>query len=147
MSVIWGYALVIGAGVSFVFQQAVNANLRADIGSPWWTGFVNYLGGTLAMLAVAVALQEPWPSMQAVGRSQWLSWTGGIFGTIYIAISIIQLPKLGAATVIALIIAGQMIGSLVFDHFGLMGVPIHQISLMRILGAIFLVIGVTFIRW
>ena len=41
-----GYLLALGAGVSFVFQQAVNANLRLDIGSAWWAGFVSYLGGT-----------------------------------------------------------------------------------------------------
>lgn len=43
------YALALGAGVSFVFQQAVNANLRTEIGSPWWAGFISYLGGTLTM--------------------------------------------------------------------------------------------------
>ena len=32
------YLLAAGAGVSFVFQQAVNANLRAELGSPWWAG-------------------------------------------------------------------------------------------------------------
>lgn len=42
------YLLAAGAGLSFVFQQAVNATLRAEIDSPWWAGF--YLGGTLAML-------------------------------------------------------------------------------------------------
>src|ERR1700678_1737111 len=105
------YLLATGAGVSFVFQQAVNANLRGEIGSPWWAGFVSYLGGTIAMLLMAVLLLQPWPSMQMIYRSHWLSWTGGLFGAIYIAISILLLPRLGAATVIALIVAGQMIGS------------------------------------
>ena len=41
----------IGAGVSFVMQQAVNADLRTSIGSAAWAGFISYLGGTLCMLA------------------------------------------------------------------------------------------------
>jgi bacterial/archaeal transporter family-2 protein len=45
---VFGYLLAFGAGVSFVFQQAVNAHLRVEIGSPWWAGFVSYLGGTIA---------------------------------------------------------------------------------------------------
>jgi Putative inner membrane exporter, YdcZ len=36
-----GYLFAMGAGVSFVVQQAVNSNLRAEIGSPWWAGFVS----------------------------------------------------------------------------------------------------------
>ena len=52
--VVIGYVLAVGAGVSFVFQQAVNANLRGELGSIWWAGFVSYLGGTLVMLGIAL---------------------------------------------------------------------------------------------
>jgi transporter family-2 protein len=140
------YLLAVGAGVSFVFQQAVNANLRAEIGSAWWAGFVSYLGGTIVMLAVAVVLKEPGLSKQMFERSHAISWTGGIFGAIYIAISIFLVPRLGAAVVIALIVAGQMIGSLAFDHFGLLGVPVHPASAIRLLGAVLLIAGVALIR-
>jgi bacterial/archaeal transporter family-2 protein len=142
----FAYLLAIGAGLSFVVQQAVNANLRAEIGSPWWAGFVSYFGGTLAMLAVAIALREPWPSMQAIQRSHSISWSGGLFGAVYIGISILLIPRLGAAMVIALIVAGQMIGSLAFDHYGLLGVPVHSMSLSRLVGAMLLVLGVVLIR-
>ncbi len=142
----FAYLLAMVAGLSFVFQQAVNANLRAEIGSPWWAGFISYLGGTLAMLAVATALREPWPSMQAIQRSHLISWSGGLFGAVYIGISILLIPRLGAAMVIALIVAGQMIGSLAFDHFGLLGMPMHAASWSRLAGATLLVLGVALIR-
>ena len=138
--------LAFSAGVSFVFQQAVNSALRIEIGSAWWAGFVSYLGGTAAMLFVALMLREPWPASDVIQRSQWISWTGGIFGAIYIACSILLLPRLGAATVIALLVSGQMIGSLAFDHFGLLGVPVHQLTLARAAGAGLLVLGVIMIR-
>jgi transporter family-2 protein len=142
-----GYLLAAAARVSFVFQQAVNANLRADIGSVWWTGFVSYLSGTLVTLAVAIAMRDPLPSWSAVQRSHWISWSGGLFGAIYIAISIVLLPRLGAAVVIALIVAGQMIGSLVFDHFGLLGVPVHEVDPLRLIGAALIIAGVVLIRF
>lgn len=140
------YLLAVSAGVSFVFQQAVNANLRVEIGSPWWAGFISYLGGTLAMLAMVIVLREPWLSGTAGVRSSWISWTGGIFGAIYIAISILMLPRLGGATVVALIVVGQMIGSLIFDQFGLLGVPQQSATLVRIAGAAFLTLGALLIR-
>jgi bacterial/archaeal transporter family-2 protein len=140
------YLVATAAGVSFVFQQAVNANLRAEIGSPWWAGFVSYLGGTLAMLAMVVALREPMLTGAAMTRTSWMSWTGGIFGAIYIAISILLLPRLGAALVVALIVLGQMLGALAFDHFALLGVPENPISLSRLAGAALLVAGVILIR-
>jgi hypothetical protein len=37
--------LAADAGISFLMQQAVNADLRAALGSPGWADFVSYLGG------------------------------------------------------------------------------------------------------
>jgi transporter family-2 protein len=48
--------------------------------------------------------------------------------------------------VIALIVDGQMIGSLAFDHFGVLGVPVHSLSLSRVVGVALLVFGVVLIR-
>jgi len=56
------YLLIVGAGVSVAFQQVLNANLRMELGSAWWAGFISYFTGTLAMLAIAVASREPWLS-------------------------------------------------------------------------------------
>jgi transporter family-2 protein len=44
------YLLVVGAGISIALQQVLNANLRMELGSPWWAGFVSYLVGTIFML-------------------------------------------------------------------------------------------------
>jgi hypothetical protein len=42
----------------------------------------------------------------------------------------------GTTTVLALIVTGQMLGSLVFDHFGPFGVPQHPASLTRLAGTL-----------
>jgi len=48
--------------------------------------------------------------------------------------------------VLALIVVGQMLCSLVFDHFGLLGVPQQPASLTRLGGAALLILGVALIR-
>lgn len=62
-----------------------------------------------------------------------------IFGAIYIAVSVLQLPRLGAAVVVALIVLGQMVGALAFDRFALRGVPHNPVTLTRVAGAILLI--------
>jgi len=138
--------LAVAAGVSFVVQQAVNANLRTDINSAAWAGFVSYLGGTLCMLLLALGMREAVPLAAAVVRSNWWAWTGGFFGAIYIAISILLVPRLGTATFVALLVAGQMLASLVVDHYGLLGVARHLADPSRLLGAVLLVGGVVLMR-
>jgi bacterial/archaeal transporter family-2 protein len=139
-------ALAVCAGLSFVLQQAVNADLKVSLGSAAWAGFVSYLGGTICMLLLAVVLRDAVPSTSFIARSNWWMWTGGFFGAVYIAISILLVPRLGAATFIAMLVAGQMLCSLVIDHYGLFGVMTHQASPSRIAGAALLAIGVVLIR-
>src|SRR5262249_5542336 len=104
--------LALVAGVSVVIQQVLNANLRAELNSAVWSGFVSYLLGLACMVLLAMMLHEPVPSGALVARIPWWAWTGGLFGAIFIGISIIVAHKLGAAALIALLVTGQMVAAI-----------------------------------
>jgi transporter family-2 protein len=82
--------LATGARASVVLRQPLNADLRASTGSTAWAAFISYLGGALAMVAVLSKMREPSPSSATVAQSS------AAFGTIYIVVSILLLPRLGA---------------------------------------------------
>jgi len=145
-NLIWPAILTVGAGVSVLVQQALNANLRAEINSAAWSGFVSYFLGVLCMTALALALREPLPSAAVMARVPLWAWSGGVFGAIFIALSIVTIPKLGGAAYIALLVAGQMIAALAVDHFGWLGLPERHIDLPRTLGVALLIAGVVLIR-
>lgn len=138
--------LAAGAGISVVIQQALNANLRTALSSAAWSGFVSYFIGLVCMAALALLLQDPIPSLATAARISWFAWSGGLFGAIFIGLGIFLIPQLGSATFFAMLIAGQMLGSIAFDHFGVLGVPVHPASAIRVAGAVLLVGGVILIR-
>jgi transporter family-2 protein len=109
--------LAVAAGISLVTQQALNANLRAALNSAAWSGFMSYLVGVVCMVALALLLRDPIPSAATAARIPWFAWSGGLFGAIFIGLAIFLIPQLGAATFFVLLVAGQMLGSIVFDHF------------------------------
>src|ERR1700759_4871070 len=146
LGIIGSALLAGGAGIRFVMQQVVNADLRAALGSAAWAGFVSYVGGTVCMVVLAIILREALPSVVAAGQSHWWSWSGGFFWAIYIAISIMLVPRLGAATFVALLVAGQMLSSVFFDHYGLFGVVQRPANLSRLLGSVLLIVSVILIR-
>jgi bacterial/archaeal transporter family-2 protein len=146
LKLVFPMILAAAAGLSLVVQQALNANLRAALNSVAWSGFMSYLIGVSCMAALALLLQDPVPSAATAARIPWFAWSGGLFGAIFIGFGIFLIPQLGAATFFALLIAGQMVSSLAFDHFGLLGVPVHPISAVRVAGAALLVGGVVLIR-
>ena len=57
-----------------------------------------------------------------------------------------MIPHLGATTVLALIVVGQMLCSLIVDHFALLGVTQHGANSIRLAGATFLILGVVLVR-
>lgn len=140
------YLLVIAAGVSVAFQQVLNANLRSEIGSPWWAGVVSYVVGLAAITLAALVVEGPRLPLPSASGS-WITWTGGVFGAIFITVVVLMVPRFGAATVLALIVVGQMLGSLAFDHFGILGLQEQPASPIRLVGAACLILGVVLIRW
>ena len=138
--------LAMAAGFSFVIQQAVNSDLRSSINSAAWAGFISYLGGTLCMLLLALGIGDSFPKAQTLSQTHWWAWTGGLFGAIYIAISILLLPRLGAATFVALLVAGQMLSSAAIDQFGVLGLAQRSANPTRLLGMALLIGGVVLIR-
>ncbi len=146
MQTIYLYALALGAGVSVAVQQVLNGGLRIALASPAWAGFFSYIGGLLTMMVVLIALGEKLPSWKAIADTPWWAWSGGVFGGVFILLMILLLPSLGAATLIALVVAGQMAAAITLDHFGAFGLTPHPISVSRLLGAALLIAGVVLIK-
>jgi bacterial/archaeal transporter family-2 protein len=146
LNIVTSVFLTLAAGVSVIVQQALNANLRYAIGSAAWSGFVSYAVGLVCMAALLIALRDPIPPAAVVARIPWWAWSGGLFGAIFIALAILLIPQLGAATFIALLVAGQMLASITLDHYGWLGLEQRSIDLPRLIGAGLLVAGVVLIR-
>ena len=138
--------LAILAGAGLVLQQILNANLRAELGSTSWAGFSSYFVGLACMAMLAAALRDPLPATSLAGRVPWWTWSGGLFGALFIGLAILLVPKLGAATFFALLITGQMLASVLFDQFGLLGLAQRSIDLPRLVEIALLVGGVVLIR-
>ena len=140
------YTLALGAGVSVATQQVLNGSLRVSLGSPAWAGLFSYVGGLLTMIIAVIVLGEQVPSWKLMTGVPWWAWSGGVFGGAFILLSILLLPSLGAATLFALVIAGQVFVAVTLDHFGALGLTPHPISTARLAGAALLIAGVVLIR-
>ena len=64
-----------------------------------------------------------------------------------LSLALMLLPKLGASGFVALALAGQMLASLMLDHFGLFGLVERQLTTPRVLGALLLIAGVALIQF
>jgi bacterial/archaeal transporter family-2 protein len=69
-----------------------------------------------------------------------------MIGAAVVLGSILAGPKIGALALVSLLLAGQLVVSILIDHYGLLGFPIQKINIQRFLGILLLVGGFFFVR-
>ncbi|WP_025110703.1 DMT family transporter [Pseudomonas sp. H1h] len=145
----WAGLLLLAAfaGAVVPFQSAINSNLARGLGHPLWATLASLLVSVLLLLPVILALRLPLPSLGFISKAPLWMWAGGAFGVCFVALAVMLLPKLGASGFVALALAGQVIASMVLDHFGLFGLVEKQLTVSRLLGALLLIGGVVLIQF
>ncbi|MEO7672504.1 MAG: DMT family transporter [Pyrinomonadaceae bacterium] len=147
MSTTYFYILIaLLAGAMMPTQAATNNRMAAFVDSPVLAAFVSFVVGTLALFVFVLLSGVPLVSLGGVKDAPAIAWIGGILGAFFVAASVTLVPKLGVAMTFSILIAGQMIVTLVIDHFGLLGVPIRALSLTRLGGILLIATGVVLIR-
>jgi len=139
------YLLGLGVGAGLVVQVGMNSTLRSLLGSPIVAALISFLVGSLALAVYAGVARTPLPLRAQLGAVPAWAWLGGVLGAFYVASSVIVGPRLGAATLLALVVLGQLGTSLIVDHYGWLGFPQHPLNLVRVLGAVLLFGGVLLI--
>jgi transporter family-2 protein len=139
------YALAVAAGATLIIQVGLNTSLRNALGSPLIAGLVSFVVGVAAIACFVLITRTPWPGRaQFLGTPAW-GWFGGALGAFYVISTIVVGPRLGAATLLALVVLGQLATALTVDHFGWLGFPQQPLTLVRLAGAALLFGGVLLI--
>ena len=139
-------ALAVGVGMILPLQSGINAELRRPPGHPLWAAVTNFGVGLFVLSVVVAVMGIPMPSLERMGQAPLWSYLGGICGASLVLTAVIAAPKLGAALLVACLVAGQLGSSVVIDHFGWVGYSVRPISGGRILGLLLLVVGVVLIE-
>jgi len=134
------------AGALMPVQAGVNARLREYLGDPLMASLASFCVGTAALLVFILATRAPWPSLAAASAAPWWTWFGGALGAFFVAVTIILAFKLGATGLMAWIIAGQLIASVLLDHTGSLGFAVREISWPRMAGVLLLFAGAVLVN-
>lgn len=129
----------VAIGVALAAQAGVNSHLRGWMHTPLQAAFASFATGTVVLAVLVLAGRGGLPS--GLAQAPWWAWMGGLLGIVNITASILLAPRLGALTLAMLVITGQIISSMLFDHFGLLGYRRAPMQPDRLVGAALLVAG------
>ena len=138
--------LAVVAGSALPFQAGINARLATFVGGPIRASAISFAVGTLVLVVVALVVTRGVVSTSRVGSVPWWGWLGGAVGAGYVASTVAAAPRLGALNLFAAVIFGQLLCSVVLDHFGVLYKE-HSLSAGRLAGVVLLAAGVVLVRF
>ncbi|WP_310397917.1 DMT family transporter [Hymenobacter sp.] len=140
------YLLALAAGVALPVQSGLNAQVSRVLGQPVFSALWSFGVGAAALMLYSAVRRLPLRDLGQVAQLPAWGWLPGVLGAFYVTATVVLVPRLGAVLTFALIIGGQMLISLLLDHFGLLGLAVKPLSAGRLAGAALLVVGVLLIR-
>ena len=102
--------------------------------------FYIHLGGTLAALIPLLFLGGR--NLSHWREVPWYALWAGVLGLGVITAVSYMVPRVGVASAVVLIVAGQLLVSVVLDHYGLFGAHFRPLGLTRAFGLLLVFIGV-----
>jgi bacterial/archaeal transporter family-2 protein len=132
-------------GALTALQAPTNALLARAAGSPVNAALISFSVGTVALLAIALALGVR-PQAGAFRELPAYVWFGGLYGAFFVTVAAFAAPKLGVAFLITIMVAGQLAMAVAIDHFGAFGLARQEVSLSRFAGILLVVAGVVLVR-
>lgn len=145
MNNIYWIALALLSGALLPIQAGLNTKLGKTLESPLYASLASFLVGTIGLIIYILATRQT-VSWSGVKDAPQYIWLGGLMGAFYITVIIFVFPKLGPGLSFGLIVAGQMVVSLLLQHFDVLVAHRSPISYMQIVGVVLVVVGVIIIR-
>jgi|LauGreDrversion4_2_1035121.scaffolds.fasta_scaffold70324_3 transporter family-2 protein len=130
----------LGVGALVVIQGGMNSRVMIALGGTAPATLINFIIGALFLLA-AMIVTGSFTSLQGISQAPRWTLLAGVAGVMLVMGTAFLIPRIGAAHTIALLVVGQALTSLIVDHFGLLGMPVIQVSVTRLIGCGLLALG------
>ena len=132
--------VIVAIGAMLPMQGLVNARLATALHGPVMAAFVSFLVGSVVLGTWLLASRTPWGPVADARFPPWI-WIGGVLGAVYVAVFTLLIPRVGAATAICLAVFGQVVASMLLDHYGVLQAQ-RPADWTRVAGAVLVLAGV-----
>ena len=135
------FIVIIGliGGVAVGIQAPLSSMLTQRLGV-MESIFIVHIGGALvALIPLAIYGGGKLANWRSI---PWYALCAGVFGLVVIFSVSYMIPRIGVATALIILLAGQLFIGTMLDHFGLFGASVRPLDTTRVLGLSVVLVGV-----
>lgn len=145
MNKTWWIVLAFAAGAFLPVQAGLNARLGKAGRNAVYASLFSFIVGALA-LVLYILLTKQTASIAGLKQAPLSAWVGGLMGAFYVTVVVLAFPQLGPGLTFGLIVAGQMLVSLLLEHYNILVAQQNPVNYMKVFGVLLIVAGVIIIR-
>lgn len=142
--VIW-IMIALLSGAFLPIQAALNTKLGKSLENPIYASMISFIVGAISV-ATYILITKQQVVLSGLRTAPYYVFIAGVLGAFYVTAIVLAFPKIGPALTFGLVVAGQMLISILLDHFNILVAQQHPINMWRLLGITLIVIGVIIIR-
>ena len=142
-----GLAVLAGtvSGLLLAAQPGVNGALGTTLRHKLHASLTNYGVGLTLTAAACLLIARGLPRPADYAAAPWWTLSGGAIGAVMVTCSLIFAPKVGAGTWLGVLVAAQLAGGVLLDHWGLAGYAVRPATLARLAGVALMAGGVALV--
>ena len=142
---IWLYPAILIAGALQAWGPPMNSALRHALQNQWLASLVSFLPVVALLACLLMCFPAPLPNVKGLQEMPWWAPLGGLVGAFAVVAGLLFVDTVGAGPFAGLTITANILMSLAIDRLGWFGMPTHELSAGRIVGAMLMVAGIALI--
>lgn len=140
--------LALAAGAAIAMQATMNAQLGVLLKSSMMGTSIAFLFSLIFTVSAMLLFAKNYPNLDEVKSVPFYLWfTGGALSAFAVGMFYYLIPKMGIGSMMSYALSGQLLIAIIASHLGWFDLPVKPINIVKIIGAILLIVGVLLINW
>ena len=132
------YFISIFTGIVLAIMISLNGGL-GNISGNYASSVIIHFVGLIGIIFVLIFTKSKIKNLKGI---PFYMFTGGLIGILTVLFTNIGFSGLGVSLTVSLSLLGQLITSLIIDHFGYFNMPVIEFDKKKILGLIVIIAGI-----
>ncbi|RDY27846.1 DMT family transporter [Romboutsia weinsteinii] len=132
------YIISIFTGVLLALMVSLNGTV-GEVAGNYASSVIIHVIGLIGIIIVLIATKSKLQNLKGI---PFYMYTGGLIGVLTVIFTNVSFSKLGASLTISVGLFGQLITSIIIDHFGLFNLPVNKFNKKKIIGFSIIILGI-----
>lgn len=132
------YFISIFTGIILAIMISLNGQV-SNIAGNYASSVIIHFIGLIGIILVLIFTKSKIGNLKGI---PFYMFTGGLIGILTVLFTNASFVGLGVSLTVSLSLLGQLVASLVIDHFGYFNMPVVEFDKKKILGLVIIVTGI-----